>query len=190
MGTWFDGLAKRSARVEQSDEAGLTRRQVLARGALVTGAAWTAPMLLTATPAWAAHSCPKAGEAASDCGDGTDKCCPTDERCFKIFKPNGTFTYECQLPVGAPCGNRGFGSCNGGRSTCDQACSTDRTPICGGPGSTCGGNADCADGRDCSPSGFCGGVGADCSLTMPCSPGSCRADNIATVCVAGTCEAV
>ena len=63
--SWFDQLAKRSARsappVATTDSvvAGPTRRQVLARGAVVAGAAWTAPMLMGVQPAYAgASQCP------------------------------------------------------------------------------------------------------------------------------------
>lgn len=187
MGTWFDGLAKRSARTAEPESVGLTRRQVLARGAVVTGVAWTAPMLLTATPAWAVTSCPKKGEVPTTCPGGAESiCCPAGQGCFKV---NGKFV--CDLVVGATCGNNGFGTCNGGLSTCNQACNSGRTPICGGAGSTCGNNADCAEGRTCASSGFCGGVGAVCTSNDQCSPGTCANNNVNTTCdtVSGTCVA-
>lgn len=191
MGTWFDKLAKHSAEgsVDGSAEAsdGLTRRQVLARGAVVTGAAWTAPMLLSATPAWAVTSCPKKGEVPTACPGGAESiCCPEGQGCFQTGTGHN-LSYSCDLVVGAVCNNNGFGTCNGGASTCNQACNTGRTPVCGGAGSTCRTAADCAEGRNCSPTGFCGGIGAACSASSPCSPGSCNSNNVATVCVAGLC---
>ena len=185
MSSWFDGLAKRSARTEASDATGLTRRQVLARGAVVTGVAWTAPMLLTAQPAWAVTSCPKRGEVPTACPNGAQSiCCPDGQGCFKDGNK-----FVCDIVVGALCGNRGFGTCNNGFSKCNQVCNSLRLPICGGAGSTCRDNADCAEGRNCS-GGFCGGVGADCSLTSPCSPGTCNNNNINTVCSSTTNKCV
>lgn len=193
MGNWFDGLAKRSARSAEAASpdagvtSGLTRRQVLARGAAVTGVAWTAPMLLSAQPAWAVVSCPSNKPQVTTCPGGAESiCCPEGQGCFKV---NGKFV--CDIVVGGLCGNNGFGSCNGGVSTCNQVCKDNATkePICGGAGSTCGNNADCAEGRDCA-SGFCGGVGAVCSDSeLDCSPGTCRENNISTRCESGFCVA-
>lgn len=193
MGTWFDGLAKRSARAEQPDEAGLTRRQVLARGALVTGAAWTAPMLLSATPAWAVTSCPQAGDVPAACpGNAESICCPTGQTCIRNTGPGRE--YVCNIPLGADCGNNGYGTnCNEGRSTCNQACNTGRRPICGGAGATCDDDTDCFQ-SNCGTSGYCGGVGAVCDSTLQpgdpaltnasnvCSPGACDSNNVATTC--------
>lgn len=144
MSQWFDGYARRSARSSTRgavSNSGATRRQVLVGGALMTGAAWTAPALLSASPAWAVASCP--GDAVR-CG--TDNhCCPAT--------PTGTAKYTCPTKtnvctapgeVGGSCQNNGAGGagCAANSVHCNNA-----TPnICGGPGAQCAAGTDCASG--------------------------------------------
>ena len=190
--SWFDQLAKRSARsappvgTTESVVAGPTRRQVLARGAVVAGAAWTAPMLMGVQPAYAgASQCP-ANTVFSVCpGDGGFLCCPAGEQCFENSENPGT--YICQVPLGGVCGNQGFGQCNGNRSRCNQSGGNpNQNPsICGGPGTIC------SDGSICVPTSpcfgvRCGGVGAPCTSNSQCAPTTGSVPG--TTCVNGTCQ--
>jgi len=189
--SWFDQLAKRSARsappvgTTESVVAGPTRRQVLARGAAVAGAAWTAPMLMGVQPAYAgASQCP-ANTTFSVCPGGSFLCCPAGEQCFENSENPGT--YICQVPLGGVCGNQGFGQCNGNRSRCNQSGGNpNQNPsICGGPGTIC------SDGSICVPTSpcfgvRCGGVGAPCTSNSQCAPTTGSVPG--TTCVNGTCQ--
>lgn len=65
MSGWFDALAKRSARAEVPEGSAInggkpSRRHVVAGGAAVAGAAWTAPMIMgAAAHAQAVSTCPE-----------------------------------------------------------------------------------------------------------------------------------
>lgn len=170
MSNWFDGLAKRSARTEASDGTGLTRRQVLARGAVVTGVAWTAPMLMAVRPAFAGASiCTDPRFPAYDvCEDGTAKCCPAGQECVV----NRQGANVCDVPPGGDCTNQGNGQCNGGRSRCDQPTNIKPFGTCGGPGTICFDDSSCQF-DNCGPDGGderCGGAGASCTSDAQCAP--------------------
>lgn len=206
MGTWFDNLAKRSARSSGahdlgSEVPGLTRRQVLVRGAVVGGAAWTAPMLLGVRPAFAgASQCPGEGDASTetqytDCMNGTFECCQPGDVCGTF--PDGSV--GCDTPLGGICGNRGAGvdTCNFGRSRCNQVSSDqDAEPTCGGTGAPCDSTIDgqvCVDGVACSDGTTdgderCGGQGAACDGSEDCSPRRTTGLPV-TTCVDGICTA-
>jgi len=169
--SWFDQLAKRSARsappATSDSVAGPTRRQVLARGAVVAGAAWTAPMLMGVQPAYAAQSQCTGQDIFVMCPTGPGRCCPPGQTCFE--GPPGV--YFCQVPLGASCGNQGFGQCNGNTSRCNQPGGNPTTnpAICGGPGAVCGPGDVCVAPIECS--GLrCGGVGAACTTDAECAP--------------------
>ena len=184
--SWFDQLAKRSARsappaaTADCVVAGPTRRQVLARGAVVAGAAWTAPMLMGVQPAYAgASQCPPPS-IFSVCPGGSFLCCPAGSQCFE--SPPGTFI--CDVPLGATCDNQGNGQCNGGASRCNQP-GGQNPSICGGPG------ANCLDGSVCVPTspcfgGRCGGLGAPCTSDANCA--TRNGNQPALICVNGTCS--
>lgn len=192
MGNWFDALAKRSAEnvPVASGTGGLTRRQVIVRGAAVTGAAWTAPMLLAVRPAFAGVSqCPDPKTEFSTCDDGTFRCCPEGEICG-LF-PDGT--YGCDIPLGGVCGNRGQGvqTCNFGQSRCNQPASDQEAePICGGPGAKCDMGEVCLyEGTCAGPEDQerCGGEGAPCTGDEQCAAKTINQP--ATTCVNGVCTA-
>ena len=164
MSSWFDGYAKRAARSEASASSeGFTRRQALIGGAVATGVMWTAPALLSATPAWAAVSCAsgtdrcEAGFVAGTVDGSGRGCCAVGSTCQSgTCIVNGT--------VGGTCLNEGKGA--GGCISSSTKCNN-RTPnICGGPGSFCVTDADCSGGRLCldnpklggPPDKTCGGV--------------------------------
>lgn len=196
MGSWFDALAKRSAGSTMVDDVatGPTRRQVILGGAAVTGAVWTAPMLLAAQPAFAAGAsqCPNSAPNFELCPPDNAQgiCCPDDEVCFINPSPkNANDTFICDVPVGGDCGNRGFGTnCAAGRARCNQASSSDRDPICGGIGAACPNGSDTCEFENCA-SGFCGGEGAVCTSSAECSPGSTQNANVKTCCSGGFCRA-
>lgn len=172
MGTSFDDRAKAAAE-RHPVAAGLSRRQVLGRGALVVGTAWTAPMLLTATPAWAGASvCVGGTPVYSVCPGGTFKCCPTGQACVTDTKGN----LVCDVPVGGVCSNNGNGQCNGGFSRCNHE---GDPSICGGAGALCdfNNNAVCVSTSPCYPApnttnARCGGPGAPCTTDSQCANGS------------------
>lgn len=162
MSNWFDGLAKRAARGEVEDAgsgSGPTRRQVLVGTAAVTGAMWTAPMLMSAAAALNAASCPP-DSPFSMCPDNaagiTGLCCP-DLPLPQSCGINGVGTVGC-VPddtVGGQCSNSGEGQCGGkvgypARARCNGK--TDPN-ICGGQDAGCGGNQGeiCAPGFSCLP---------------------------------------
>ena len=190
--SWFDQLAKRSARsappaaTTDSVVAGPTRRQVLARGAVVAGAAWTAPMLMGVQPAYAAQSQCTGQGIFVVCPGGSGICCPPGTQCFE--SPPATFI--CQAPLGGTCGNQGGnGQCNGNTSHCNQpGGNPNQNPnpsICGGPGAICSDGSVCVPTSPCS-GGRCGGLGAPCTSDAQCAP---RTGNVpATICVNGTCS--
>jgi len=209
MGMWFDRLAKQSARSALRsgavDDGGLTRRQVITRGAVVTGVAWTAPMILAAQPAFAGASICLNDPTNPDfsiCPDGTtSKCCPKGQKCVQdFFKPTGTFI--CDVGLGGTCTNQGEGQCNGGASRCNKPNGppAQNPSICGGPG------ADCDDGSIClftSPcfgvvnpdtgkqeNKRCGGEGAPCTSTSQCAQvdGPALTCRIAEGMTSGTCQ--
>lgn len=195
MGTWFDGLAKRSARsasvTTPEPSQGMTRRQVITRGAVVTGAAWTAPMLLGVRPAFAgASTCTAAAPVYSVCPDNTFKCCPTGKTCVVDVK---TGTNVCDVPAGGICFNQGQGQCNGGASRCNQP-KAQNPSICGGPGTVCGDGSVCSPTSPCSVGltnsngdDRCGGQGAPCASNADCAGKT--VDQPATTCVSGFCKA-
>ena len=173
MSNWFDGYAKRAARSEGSASAseGITRRQALIGGAVATGVMWTAPALLSATPAWAVGSCPN---NAVRCGTanpttGLKPCCPNaTDTC-----PTATNVCTQQGNVGGACKTetgQGTSGCNNttGQNGSNIACNKGTPNICGGVGSTC-----VAD-SDCSPDApFCKGTTRTnkvCSTTGPSGP--------------------
>lgn len=209
MTTWFDRLAQRTARSSHSraaavaeapvEEIGLSRRQVLARGAVLTGAAWTAPALLAARPAFAGASICVPGSSTpvySVCGNGSELCCPEGEEC--VVNQQGD--YVCDVPPGGECTNRGNGQCNGGFSRCDQPSNTARFGICGGPGTACADDSACEFDNcgELEGSGVqgrrCGGLNAVCEDTGPDEPDQCAppdANQPADYdCVNGRCQPV
>lgn len=155
MGNWFDERAKSSARRSSNDpevaavqpvsEGGLSRRDVLKRGGIVAGVAWTAPMLLSVTPAAAAITmCP---DGRDPCGD---VCCVEPDNCVD----QGDGTFDCVPPggIGGDCFNSGQGV-----SGCTQDanssihCNGDKdNNICGGPGAQCQVDAECIPTLTCS----------------------------------------
>lgn len=201
MGSWFDGAAKRAARSAANFEApageadGLTRRQVLARGAVVTGVAWTAPMLMSVRPAFAGASMCEPGEDYSVCPDMvTFLCCPP-----KQGEPTECLLDEnnmnvCDIPPGGVCGNQGEGQCNGGRSRCNQPGGNPAVnpSICGGPGTVCSDGSVCSPTSPCSvglPNSFgddrCGGQGSPCTSDTDCAEKT--VNQPATTCKSGIC---
>jgi hypothetical protein len=157
MGTWFDGLAKRSARHDQesassSGSSGLTRRQVIVRGAAVTGAAWTAPVLMSAFTAASAASPLNCGlvngvpTTETTCPEGQvppTKCCPADSNC------GTTGLCVTDNTIGGRCTNSGEGQC--GTPTARARCNGKTNPnVCGGNGAGCGSRGErCATGFTC-----------------------------------------
>jgi len=155
------------------DDAALSRRQVLARGAVITGVAWTAPALLAARPAFAGASiCPnqQGAEFFQICATRpiTEVCCPNrTDLCFVLA--NGQTV--CQPPLGALCGNRGNGQCAGNTARCDQPANDKEQPfgICGGPGAQCGPSEVCLF-KNCSATDSrCGGLNATCTDNKECA---------------------
>lgn len=158
MGNWFDERAKSSARHSSNDPDfvgvqpvagdGLSRRDVLKRGGIVAGVAWTAPMLLSVTPAAAAVTmCP---DQRPPC-DGV--CCVPEDNC--VQQDDGSF--DCIPPggLGGDCKNNGQGV-----SGCDQTeqdngsitnihCNGADDNICGGPGAQCDFDYECANPLTC-----------------------------------------
>ena len=196
MGTSFDDRAKAAAE-RGSGTSGYSRRQIIQRGALVVGTAWTAPMLLSATPAWAgASTCTGTTPIYSICGPGPAfKCCPTGQACVLDTKGN----YVCDVPLGGLCTNRGVGQCDGGFSRCNHLADPS---ICGGAGAVCdfNNNAVCVDTSPCFPgpgvtNARCGGPGAPCTTSTQCANGSTHQlpdltcyHNVCTDCTqVGTC---
>lgn len=201
MGNWFDSLAKRSARAadtagsEAAVAEGLTRRQVLARGAVVTGIAWTTPMLMSVRPAFAvgASQCPN-NTTPSDCPDGSFLCCPSDGDETCLVDEDGENV--CDIPPGGVCGNQGEGQCNGGLSRCNQPGGNpaQNPSICGGPGTVCGDGSICSPTSPCSDglaNSFgderCGGQGAPCTSDTDCALET--VNQPATTCQGGFCAA-
>jgi len=160
MGTWFDSRAKRMARSGTqgavSDATGPTRRDVLVRGAVITGTAWTVPMLMTAPAAAQAATSPlrcPAGETESTCPPGTigprTRCCPRDSSCgTSSVGVNGCVD---DTVAGGNCGNSGNGQCGTGGQ--GPRCNGQPKPfnVCGGPGAGCGAtpSENCAPGLTC-----------------------------------------
>lgn len=190
MGSWFDNAAKRSARADAAEEGtGLSRRQVLARGAVVTGAAWTAPMLLAVRPAFAGMSLCTGKEVFKPCTGGTSMCCLPTEECG----PDASGTVVCSVPLGGTCGNQGQGqaTCNFGQSRCNQPGGNPATnpSICGGPGARCDNGEICIATSPCS-TGLntvgdkrCGGQGSLCRVgSNDCA--NATINQPATTCVA------
>lgn len=186
MSTSFDDRAKAAAE-RAPGVAGLSRRQLIQRGAFVVGTAWTAPMLLSATPAWAgASKCNPDTETYSHCANNTDICCPKGQACVKKIAKNGTISYGCDVPLGGFCTNYGNGECDGGYSRCnhlavnpDGTVTTNKLSVCGGPGAYCdfNNNAVCLPDSPCAPvigvkGARCGGEGAPCSTDSQCANGS------------------
>jgi hypothetical protein len=186
MANWFDERAKASARQQPATAAGLSRRQLIQRGALVTGAAWTAPMLLTATPAWAGASQCQGQDVFVMCppNQATGICCAPGKSCF--INANGT--YFCDIPLGGNCGNAGNGICNGGNSRCNDQHKGGN--ICGGAGADCDlPNTVCFGGGVCSTGAnpMCGGAGATCTNDTQCYPGDKNSGAGALTCQNNVC---
>lgn len=153
MGNWFDERAKSSARristepsvvPPESDAAsGLSRRDVLKRGGIVAGVAWTAPMLLSVTPAAASvSSCP---DQRPPC-DGV--CCVPEDNC--VLQDDGSF--DCVEPggLGGNCKNQGSGTSGCTQDANSSIHCNNMTPnICGGPGAQCEFDFECANPLTC-----------------------------------------
>ena len=176
MSTSFDDRAKAAAE-RNPTASGLSRRQLVQRGALVVGTAWTAPMLLTATPAWAGASICTGTDVYSTCGNGTKVCCPSGTAC--VLKFGTVSTYVCDTPIGGVCNNNGNGQCDGGYSRCNHL----GISTCGGPGAYCdfSNNSVCVSTSPCYPQPIngvpvsgarCGGTGAPCTTNSECATGS------------------
>lgn len=201
MANWFDELAKRSARrsvpsvAEVSSTDGMSRRDVIVKGAAVAGVAWTAPMLMsTRAHAYGVSTCPP----DQICGPITEQqfCCPqkvtTSGGTHQCFEDNGV--YGCappREPGGICVGNNGSGTsscvdgvfCNGNANSNDCRCTQPNT--CGGYGSTCtaGGAKSCSPGFTCS-GGFCR---PSCSVTDPCPVGLLNVPGV-LLCQSNVCQ--
>jgi hypothetical protein len=175
--TWFDSHAKRSAaRVEDAAPSTFNRRRFLARTAVVGGVAWTAPTILSASPAWAGgastctsvqHYC--AGDSSCcnlACNQATIQptCCTTQycgvipgtttPNCCQLGTASGTCTLVtnlCPGTLGGSCANSGQGVAGCISNT--QHCNGDKT------------------------NDICGGLGAQCSTTADCFVGTCKPEN-------------
>lgn len=176
MGTWFDGMAKRSARtvVESappSGSTGLTRRQVIVRGAAVTGAAWTAPVLMTAFSAASATSplaCPQSQQSTCPLGltGPAARCCPTGQSCGIILP--GVNGCVLDTVAGGICSNSGIGQCDNRNTGQGPRCNGEPKPfnICGGPGAPCGPSP----AENCAPGFACTGPAISGVSTKTCAP--------------------
>jgi len=154
MAGWLDRWARRSASTAPPPapraSAPTSRRAFLKRAAVVTGAAWTIPVLQsTVAPAYAAS-----GGIGTPCSTFDEVCAADGSRC------NGSVCGG----LGAPCGALCFNSSCGSGS-------------CGGVGADCTSNGQC-NGRQCrgrtgGPT-TCGGPGAACSTGSHCTHGNCN----------------
>ena len=179
MSNWFDSYAKRAARSEgsASTSEGITRRQALIGGAVATGVMWTAPALLSATPAWAAISCE--GNAPR-CGSGTitppldgttGGCCPPPVNGFPYTCPTETNTCTSPGTLGGVCTNQG-----GGGSGCvgSVQCGNIKNQtggICGGVNAPCATNSGTGFAPDCASSApYCAPKGTGGRLVCSTSP--------------------
>lgn len=113
MGRWLDRLARRAAPRPPSPTAaaqpapGSSRRDFLKKAAVVTGAAWTVPVMQTAlAPAYAAS-----GGVGSACSSNGEVCTGDNSRCFNLIC--GGSGAICS--GGEPClyGNCAAGICGG-----------------------------------------------------------------------------
>lgn len=132
MGNWFDDRAKSAARriaVQRSavaptpsDDPGLTRRDILKRGGVVAGVAWTAPVLMSVmTPAAAESSCPTGQVRCPDTSSGI--CCAATQTCFQgvctsVGAVGGNCTLNLLCNVGIFCGAGNL--CGGSGAVCTQ----------------------------------------------------------------------
>lgn len=188
MRTSFDDRAKAAAERNPAD-AGLSRRQLIQRGALVAGTAWAAPMLLTATPAWAGASTCGNNEHYSICPNtngAIGKCCATGEECVL---DTSTLQFTCDIPLGGDCGNAGIGNCAGGAGRCNDQHKPDS--ICGGAHSSCSqAGTSCYAPLVCGTDGICGGLNAACLNDSYCDPGDKNrpAGTRRLYCRNGTCQ--
>lgn len=188
---WFDDLAKRSAQRASSAEpgSGLSRREVLARGAVVAGVAWTAPMLMaTQAAAQGLSACP----TGQLCGDaGNQICCPNSTDTCNII--DGTPTCTPVGEAGGSCGNMGQGvcnqpyKCNGNTNQCNNCAEPN---ICGGEGAECCAESECfteggltcvqqTGGDGVQATGFCRRpctTDANCNTGQVCNGGFCAED--------------
>ncbi len=165
MGNWFDERAKSSARRSSNDlralnvdpvaEVGLSRRDVLKRGGIVAGVAWTAPVLMSVmTPAAAVSPCPPNTQACTTTS-GSTICCPIPA---SGIPPDTCPDGEC-IPageLGGFCLNNGMGA--GGCNDDDNKCNNpgpgpEGRGICGGPGSFCETDAQCFGDLECTGNG-------------------------------------
>lgn len=177
MTSWFDSLAKRSARSAdeshgETSSGGLTRRQALLGGALATGVAWTAPALLATQPAWAVASCTgDAPRCTFNTVDGLPNgCCPGPVGGIQYTCPVDTRTCTAPGAVGGNCtnGGQGVSGCSNANSSSIACNGVKDNNICGGVGARCNSPADCA-----SSAPFCkGSTKTDkvCSVTGPSGP--------------------
>ncbi|MDT7537983.1 MAG: hypothetical protein QOI82_1568 [Actinomycetota bacterium] len=206
MAGWFDELAKKSAKssvLPSVAQHELSRRSLLAKGALVAGAAWTAPMLLGAQPAFAGLSTCQTFICTQT---GGSICCPNStDTCNADTNNNPVCTVIHDL--GGSCGNQGQGvcnhpyKCNGNNKQCNHCT---RPNICGGEGSQCCNQTECFGALIChaqGTAGFCrkvcttATVNLDCTATQVCSGGFCAEScttnsdcNGTATCVSGVCN--
>jgi hypothetical protein len=151
MSRWFDDAAKRAARDEVATEAsGISRRNVIKRGAVVAGVAWTAPMLMqTAAAATSASACNPTSRLCSGTGtNSTMKICCDNQSAGTTCSQNASGVPACYanvaaIPVGSTCpsGSNATTTCGAGAGAKCSAAN-----ICGGTGATCTAGTQCADG--------------------------------------------
>ena len=204
MAGWFDDFARKSARgsataaaADAVGSSGMTRRDVLVRGSLVAGVAWTAPMLMS-TRAYAAGVSTCASTHICYPNTANAFCCPsslTGRNAFQCYATSGG-SVGCAGPgaAGGFCPNSGAGTggcdtglfCNGNASSNDCRCTQPDT--CGGYGSKCtvGNSAtQCSPGYVCIGSGFCT---PECSATTPCPSGLINSAVSNLTCVGSFCR--
>lgn len=182
---WFDSLAKRSARraSEPAEQAsGLSRREVIGRGALVAGVAWTAPMLMaTQAAAVGASVCPLDQQCQ---GTNNFECCAPDDICNVL--DDGTAVCSAPGEGGGSCGNMGQGicdapfKCNGNSNQCNNCADPN---ICGGEGAQCCSQEECFGDFVCTSQDAAAGGASFCRQECV-SNGDC---NTGQVCTNGLC---
>ena len=197
--TWLDRLARRTAQREATTVAppgasdasdatprhsGSTRRDFMKKAAVVTGLAWTTPVLQSVVvPAAAVSGHPILGEGCpspgSPCVDGS--VCSPGNIC-------GGLAATCNSDFDCLYGNCHGGVCGSPGATCkhDSGCVYGNCThkVCGSPGADCTSNGDCQY-ANCGPADkhgdrVCGSKGASCTHDTQCK------GNL--VCTAGVCS--
>ena len=186
MARWFDNAARSAARRELAAAAhpseGLTRRTVLTRGAVVTGVAWTAPLLMQTRAYAGASVCPSGTTPClGTMGNTAVACCATGTVC-NTDTTTGAPTCAAPNDPGGVCSNQGVGECtstSGVKSNCngkfDQCNACSKQYICGGEAAPCNGVDICAPSLTCTSSFAAAGSGSHCrkkcTATTGCNTG-------------------